>query len=415
MSEAENQATSILLPASSIAVYSKEQQTLQSARDLENDWRFARVQVSDEEGDVETAIETYAEVASPDLIIIQTDTIDEGFTERLGALAAHCEEGTSAIIIGPDNDVNLYRKLIDMGVSDYMVRPVSASDLGEVIAKALIEKIGVTGSRLIALTGAKGGVGTTVLAEALACGIADILKQKTLLLDTSGGWSTLGVGLGFEPSTTLDEAVRAAENNDEDNIKRMLHSVDERLQVLATGGDVMLEDTVSAEQFEKLIDMLLVKCPVVVVDVSHSASALQKCVISRANQILVVSTPTLPALRLARSLIQEIREVRGGDHDDLSLVVNMQGQAAANEVSKNDIEKAMELKVDSVVPFDPKVFLANESESKKLTEDKAAREIIEKYIMPLVRKHFAANDASEQKETEAGFLDGLLGKLTKKA
>ena len=88
------------------------------------------------------------------------------------------------------------------------------------------------------------------------------------------------LGLGFEPSTTLDEAVRAAENNDEDNIKRMLHSVDERLQVLATGGDVMLEDTVSAEQFEKLIDMLLVKCPVVVVDVSHSASALQKCVIS---------------------------------------------------------------------------------------------------------------------------------------
>ena len=123
MSEAENQATSILLPASSIAVYSKEQQTLQSARDLENDWRFARVQVSGEEGDVETAIETYAEVASPDLIIIQTDTIDEGFTERLGALAAHCEEGTSAIIIGPDNDVNLYRKLIDMGVSDYMVSP----------------------------------------------------------------------------------------------------------------------------------------------------------------------------------------------------------------------------------------------------------------------------------------------------
>lgn len=415
MSEADNQATSILLPSSGVAVYSKDQQTLQAARDLDDDWRFARVQVQDEEGDVETAIDVYQDVASPDLIIVQTDTIDEAFTERLGALAAHCEEGTSAIVVGPDNDVNLYRKLIDMGVSDYLVRPVESADLAEVIAKALIDKVGVTGSRLIAVTGAKGGVGATVIAEALACGVADILGQKTMLLDTSGGWSTLGVGLGFEPSTTLSEAARAAENNDEDNLKRMLHNVDERLQVLATGGDVMLEDNVSSEQFEALIDMLMVKSPVVIVDVSHSPSALQKCVMTRANQILVVSTPTLPALRLARSLIQEVRDIRGGDHGELSLIINMQGQAVASEVSKNDIEKAMELTVAAYLPFDAKIFLSNESESKKLTQDKDAREVIETKLLPLVRKHLAANDGHEPTEPEGGFLDGLLGKLKKKA
>ncbi len=415
MSEADNQATSILLPSSGVAVYSTDQQTLQAARDLENDWRFARVQVQDEEGNVENAIEVYQDIASPDLIIVQTDTIDEAFTERLGALAANCEEGTSAIVVGPDNDVNLYRKLIDMGVSDYLVRPVSSSDLGEVIAKALIDKVGVTGSRLIAVTGAKGGVGATIVAEALACGVADILGQKTMLLDTSGGWSTLGVGLGFEPSTTLSEAARAAENNDEDNLKRMLHNVDERLQVLATGGDVMLEDNVSSEQFEALIDMLMVKSPVVIVDVSHSPSALQKCVMTRANQIIVVSTPTLPALRLARSFIQEVRDLRGGDHGELSLIINMQGQSSTSEVSNNDIEKAMELSVAAYLPFDSKIFLSNESESKKLTDDKAAREVIETKLLPLVRKHLAANDGHEPTEPEGSFLDGLLGKLKKKA
>ncbi len=415
MSESDNQATSILLPSSKLAVYSKDPTTLEAAQGLEDDWRFARVRIAGEEGGVESAIQVYHEISSPDLIVIQTDTIDEGFTEKLGELAGHCDEGTSAIIIGPDNDVNLYRKLIDMGVSDYMVRPVSTEDLAEVVAKALIEKIGVTGSRLIALTGAKGGVGTTIIAEALACGVSDILGQKAMLLDTSGGWSTLGVGLGFEPSTTLDEAVRAAENNDEDSIKRMLHNVDERLQVLATGGDVMLEDTVTPEQFEALIDMLMVKCPTVIVDVSHSPAALQRCVITRANQIMVVSTPTLPALRLARSLIQEVRQVRGGDHGEVSLIINMQGQAASSEVSKNDIEKAMELSVAAYLPFDSKVFLNNESESKKLTEDKAARDIIDKHLLPLVRKHLAAAESSEQPEEDGGFLDGILGKLKKKA
>ncbi len=176
MSEVENQTISILLPNSTVAVYSKDQSTLQAARDLENDWRFARVNVQDEEGDVENAIEAYNDIGSPDLLIIQTDTIDDSFTGRLEELASHCSEGTSAIVIGPDNDVNLYRKLIDMGVSDYMVRPVTAPDLAAVIAKALVEKIGVTGSRLIAVLGAKGGVGASMLSQILACSAADILE-----------------------------------------------------------------------------------------------------------------------------------------------------------------------------------------------------------------------------------------------
>ena len=45
MSEAENQAIATLLPSSTVAVFSKDQETLQSARDVEQDWRFARAWV----------------------------------------------------------------------------------------------------------------------------------------------------------------------------------------------------------------------------------------------------------------------------------------------------------------------------------------------------------------------------------
>lgn len=417
MSEVENQAISILLPTSTVAVYSKDQTTLQAARDLENDWRFARVNVQDEEGDVENAIEAYQDIGSPDLLIIQTDVIDDSFTARLEELAGHCSEGTSAIVVGPDNDVNLYRKLIEMGVSDYMVRPVTAPDLASVIAKALVEKIGVTGSRLIAMLGAKGGVGTSMLSQMLACSAADMLDQKTILIDTAGGWSTMSVGLGFEPSTTLNEAVRAAENNDEDSLKRMLHHVSDKLSVLATGGDVMLEPTVNPAQLEALIDMLMVKYPVVIVDLSQSAESLQKTVLTRASQILVTSTPTLPALRLARSLIQEVREIRGGEDSDVSLIINMQGQAAGNEVSKKDIEQAMEFSVEAYLPYDAKMFLGNESESKKLTDDKDARALIEKTLVPFLRKIITINASSDgdAEEGQGGLLSGLLGKLKAKS
>src|SRR5689334_17886303 len=123
MSEATSQGTSILLPAAGVAVYSKDQETLAAARNLAHDWRFARINLVVEEGDVHAATAAYKELQSPDLIIIQTDHIDDAFAGQLEALAASCDEGTAAIVIGPVNDVYLYRKLIEMGVSDYLVRP----------------------------------------------------------------------------------------------------------------------------------------------------------------------------------------------------------------------------------------------------------------------------------------------------
>lgn len=413
MSEVENQLTSILLPESTITVFSNDEDTLNAAGSLEHDWRFARVSLQVEKGDIVTAAALYAEHSSPNLLIIQTETIDEAFTDKLEGLAANCDEGTAAVVIGPVNDVNLYRRMIDMGISDYLVKPVDAPVLSDVMARSLIERLGVTGSRLIAFIGAKGGVGTSILAQATASGIADILGQKTILLDACGGWSTMSVGLGFEPATTLAEAVKAAMNNEEDNLNRMLHKVSDKLSVLASGGDVMLESNVSDDQLEVLVDMLMVKYPVVVVDLSQAPEALKKVVLSKANQINVVSAQNLPSLRQGRSLVHEIKEIRGGSDADIELIVNMQGLSAKHEIGKADIEQAMELKVSSIIGFNPAVFQGNESESKRLTLDAEGRAIVERSLMPVVQKVLnvdVANDDETQKAKAGGFFDKLFKK-----
>lgn len=413
MSESGHSDITVLLPEASVAVFSQDAQILEASRNIEKDWRFARVRVQVEEGDAHTAIAAYEEFSSPDIVIVQTDTIDAGFTHTLEALAGNCDEGTSAVVIGPENDVNLYRQLIEMGVSDYLVRPVETPVLADVIAKTLIEKKGVTGSLLIAVEGAKGGVGASLLSEGLACGMSNILKQKTILLDAAGGWSTLSVGLGFEPTTTLSEAVKAAQDGNEDNLKRMMHKVDEELQVLATGGDVMLEHDVSDAQLETLIDMLMAKSPIVIVDLSHSPEALQKVVLARANLTMLVSTPTLPSLRLARSLLSEINDVRGGDIETVRLVINMQGVCPSHEVSKKDIEEAVGHSVSAFLPFAPKAFLGSESSSKKLTDDKEAKALIEEQLLPIVRPflNLSGKDAHSAR-AKGGIFGGFLGKLS---
>ncbi|HEY8191262.1 MAG TPA: type II secretion protein ATPase, partial [Alphaproteobacteria bacterium] len=164
MSDGDKTYTSILLPGARVALFTRDSETKATFLALQKDWRFARVELDVQDGDITTAISAYQKTPSPDLVLVQTDTIDDGFSGSLEALAGACAEGTAAIVIGPVNDVNLYRRMIGMGVSDYLVRPLKTEPLANDIAATLIEKIGAAGSRLIAMIGSKGGVGATVLA-----------------------------------------------------------------------------------------------------------------------------------------------------------------------------------------------------------------------------------------------------------
>ncbi len=397
---------STLLPQATIAVYSTDQSSLSAVSALSEDWHFGRVDISTYVGDVEKAIVELKLSGSPDLIIVQSDVVDEAFLLQLEELAGCCDEGTIAIVVGADNDVQLYRDLIDMGVDDYLVAPLDSAVLADVISKALIDKLGAPDSRLIAVAGAKGGVGASTLSQCLAWGAADILDMKVALLDAAGGNSVLPVGVGFEPATTLLEASIAAQKGDEDSLSRMFFSPHEKLDVLASGADKMLEESASAEGFEKLLDVLMEKHPLVIVDLSSSPADLMRAAIARAEKIIVVSTPTLPALRFARGLIQEVRDLHGGEELCVDFVLNKIGIAKGVEVLRADAEKALGQKASVGLPYNPKMFMECESKGQKITDSAEGRKFVTEELLPLIDGTVA--DAAPQ---SGGMFGGLMNSL----
>lgn len=412
---AENSGITVLLPTAQVDLFTRDAQTRATFESIREDWRFARVNLVVHDGDADAAIALYQGTASPQMVIIQTDDIDNGFSEKLEALAAHCAEGTAAMVIGPVNDVNLYRKLIGMGISDYVVRPVQREALAHDIANSLIERMGAAESRLIVTLGAKGGVGTTALTEGLAWGLSESLGQKTFLLDAAGGWSTLAVGMDFEPSTTLAAALRAAAEQKEESLARMMHKPSDKLTVLSSGGDAMLEDSAQPDLFEFFLDYVMTTYPVVLVDLSGASAAVKNAVLRRAHEILLVTAPTLPAVRASRTLLQEIKDIRGGSDAGIDLIVNMQGLAPKHEVSKAQIEEGLQRKVGAVVPFDAELFISMESAAKKLTADKAGAAIVDT-LLPLARKVLSLSDVADSAEDErkkSGKIGGLLSKIKK--
>ena len=401
--------TSILLPPAIVDLFLKDRPTIEAASSLAEDWRFARVAVRVHEGDVADAVKLYSQGKSADIVFIETDTTDDTFIAKLGELSGHCEETTSAIVIGPVNDVNLYRSLTAMGVSDYLVRPVPLDTLGDVIAQNLIEKLGTAGSRLIAVTGSKGGTGASSLSQAMALAASDILLQKTLLIDAAGGWSSLGVGMGFEPVASTAEAIKAAAARDQDSLRRMLYQAGERLSVLATGMESMLDTAPQISQFEEVLNMTMANYPLVIADLSAAPVAVRKMILTRAHEIVVVSTPTLSSLRSARTLMGEIRKLHGGQASNIDLIINMAGLAPGKEVARNDIKTALDMEPHTIIPFDPKLFIGVENEGRKMTSEKSGQEILQK-ILPLLQK-MTKKEAPAPEQGGDSLLGSILGKI----
>lgn len=408
-----NTETNILLPSATIDIFINDQETLNAAHKLQDDWRFARVKINVQSGDVDTGIAYYQDSKSPDLVIVETQTTEESFIEKLGSLSSHCEENTNAVVIGPVNDVDLYRNLTSMGVSDYLVKSVSFETLSEVIAKILISNLGISGSRLISVIGAKGGVGASAITQALAWGLSDKMDQKTFLMDAAGGWSSLSVGIGFEPLTTIHEAIRANDSDEAEALDRMIYKASDKLSVLASGSDTMLETSIQAPDYEELVNEIMKSYPVVLVDLSSAIPSLKRTILNQSHEIVIVTTPTLSALRLARSLLQEIKLLHDGDLSSVDMIVNMAGIAAGKEVPNKDIEAALGHAPSLTVPFDPKLFVSAENEGKKLSSLSSGTEIVST-LLPIVTRVLGipANDLEQPKNN---ILDRVLGSLKKGA
>ncbi len=417
MSDNSEIITNVLLPTARVALFVRDKDMREAAASLKDDWRFARVTFDIHDGDVASATEYFRVKDSPNLLFVETEEIGDGFTDRLEVLAGSCSEHTAAVVVGPINDVYLYRQLIDMGVSDYLVCPISKTVLTDLIAKILIEKLGSPGSRLVAFVGAKGGVGTSTMAQACALSASTALNQKSIILDAAGGRSYLSVAMGTEAMTTLHEATRVASGTDQDSFKRMIVKVDDYLSVLATGAEAILDGPVASEQYEALLSKLMVTFPLVICDLSQAPTAMASAVLVRAHEIVVVTSPSLPSLRAARSFLQEIKTLRGGAEENVHLVLNQKGMSQGFEISDSDIETALKIHPEVVVPWAPKVFGAAETSGKPLTENPAAKEILglmQKFLVQTL--NIGKGDAVETDTPSSSspkILGGILGKLKK--
>lgn len=404
--------TSILLPQARVAIFAASESLKRVAQELAADWRFARVQFDIQNGDITTAVAAYGLQASPELVIVETADISDAFIDHLGELAGVCAQGTDAVVVGPKNDVHLYRSLIGMGVRDYLVLPVAQNDLVDVIAKTLLDKKGIADSRLSVVIGGKGGVGATALAQSLALIASEDLGHKTLLTDAAGGSGTLGIAFGFDGGSGYNEVLRVGAGGGEDDLKRLLQKFSDNLSLLLSGGDGMLTDHTDAEGVEKLLQRLMQTYPLTIFDASGASHGVQKRLLTLASHVTLVTAPMLPVLRNTRALLSEIKSMRGGTAD-VDLVVNMQGIAGSDDVPARDIRAALDLDPAITISYQPKIFAQADAAQQPVAAVKGGAEL--RRTLTALARRVAGDSAADGSDKPHGHARlGLFKRIIRK-
>ena len=309
-------------------------------------------------GGIARAIRHLGAERSPENIIVDISGTDMP-ASRVHDLAQLCEPGVTVIAIGDRNDIGLYRDLVQAGVSEYVVKPITPQLLAKALSPQPTPVEGIPVSRklgkMVAFVGARGGVGTTTLAINLAWYLADRQKRRVLLLDLDLQTGDCALALNVTPTPGLSDALANPLRIDSVFLERAMTTHSERLFVLSAEEPLRAEVNFPAEAVDTLIGVLRTQFHYIIVDVPRLPGAPYRRSLDMADIRVIVADQTLRSVRDAVRLQAALREGSAA-HRNL-LAVNRNGEGGRYAMTLDEMAK-VDLHPKVVIPFRPKLFTA---------------------------------------------------------
>ncbi|WP_458759719.1 AAA family ATPase [Afipia sp. TerB] len=395
-------------PRVSVQAFCETVETAASVQAAGEDRRLAKAHLKIQMGGLAAAIEAYRTAPTPNVIVLET----EGRNDVLGGLdqlAGVCDAGTRVVVIGRVNDVSLYRELVRRGVSDYLIAPVAPLDVVRSICGLFSVPEAKAVGRIIAIVGAKGGVGASTIAHNVAWAIARDLALDSVVADLDLAFGTAGLDYNQDPPQGIADAVFSPDRVDTAFIDRLLSKCTDHLNLLAAPATLDRVYDFGTEAFDAIFDTLRTTMPCIVLDVPHQWSGWTKRALVGADDILIVAAPDLANLRNTKNLFDMLKASRPNDRPPL-YCLNQVGVPKRPEIKLGEFSKAIESDPIVSIPFEPQIFGSAANNGQMIAEISANHRTAEMFLQIAQR----LTGRADAKKPRGSFLSPLLGKLRAK-
>ena len=319
------------------------------------DRRMSRAHAKVHMGGLAAAVEFYGSAPTPNLIMVESRQPADTLVGELERLAQVCDPGTKVVVFGQVNDVSLYRVLSHSGISEYLVTPVTEVQVIRTVADLYAEPGAEPLGRTIAFIGAKGGVGSSMVAHNVAWAVAKNFSNDVVLADLDLAFGTAGLDFNQDPTQGIADALNAAGRVDETFLDRLLARCSDHLSLLAAPATLDRTYDFDETAFEPVIDIAQSSVPTVVLDIPHVWSSWVRKTLVAADEIVITVEPDLANLRNAKNFIDLLKQ--GRHHDALPrIVVNRAGMPKRPEIKTAEFSAALEIEPLAIIPFDAQLF-----------------------------------------------------------
>ena len=343
------------LPRISIHAFCETDEAMRLMDRCSRDRRMAKVTFKINNGSIAAAASMFANVATPNLIILETSVTPDRMFEELAPLAEVCDPSTKVIIIGRHNDIGLYRELMRNGISEYLVAPVGLADVLASVSNIFVDPDAEPLGRSIAFIGAKGGVGSSTIAHNCAFGISSLFSTETILADLDLAYGTANIDFDQDPAQGMAEAVYSPDRLDEIFLDRLLSKCTDNLSLLAAPSMLDRAYDFGRDAFQPVIEVLARSAPVTVLDVPHAWNEWTRMLLSGVDEVVITAVPDLANLRNTKNMFDALKKLRPNDKLP-HLIINQAGMPKRAEIAPADFVEPLEVQPMAIIPFEVQLF-----------------------------------------------------------
>jgi len=351
-----------------------------------------------------------AEMASgerPALIFLDVTANQEGGIDVLTLLGQGLV-GVPVVVILSGNDPDLILRCLRTGASEFLLQPVTADQLQPVLARLVMRKgegALTGGARVQVFMPVKGACGASTLASNLVFHWKRHGFKRIMLADLDPSTGTIPFLLKMKPSYSFVDALMRDGGLDSD-IWRGLVSKQQDVDVLLSPENPIDVEGSTADP-APLFDFARQAYDIITVDSHGPHGKWATSLANLADELLLVTTNELPALRAAQRVLQSF-DRSGIDRAKIKLIVNRY----STEVGLNQeaIETALHSDVFHVIPSDYDAVQAALVEGRPLGASTPIGKSLAQLADRLAGKRSTASDASKKKSSIGSLFSGLLGR-----
>ncbi|MGO9621754.1 MAG: hypothetical protein ACLPT6_10150 [Desulfobaccales bacterium] len=243
-------------------------------------------------------------------------------------------------------------RAMQLGVREFLPLPLNREVLEGALQRVQLSKRQATGHAqgfVVAVTGHKGGCGTTTIAINLAVALEELSAKRCGLVDLGRPFPDIGNFLDCDSTYDLADVIHNLDSLDQSFFQRIMKPCGNNMDILHGISDFKSLDSLDPEGVGKVFNILRGLYQHIVVDLGHLFDELFFGVFQEADLVLMLTELNVPNIRNLSKLWPTLKDWDQG-RNKLKVVVNRHDKG--NDLGMRELERIIDEPPLAILPSD---------------------------------------------------------------